>query len=140
MKLFLMLFGCLLFLGCATTSYRNEYGTHKMKDNTEYESVTPNVRWEKMYPEGCSVNDFYEHFLFDEIVDVTVTEQVNETKLFSFVISKSSKCSFSGTGVNFKKNESTAQTQPAQTQPARISPATNNPSPATNLNGSVEWE
>lgn len=100
-----LVFAGLLFAGCATTRYYNEYGRSRMRDGVEYEKIMPNLRWENSYPHGCPVMDFYRQFgEYDEIVDVSITERIDEIKFFSFVISKRSFCSYSGMGIVFKKS------------------------------------
>lgn len=54
-----------------------------MRDGVEYEKIMPNLRWENSYPQGCPVMDFYRQFgEYDEIVDVSITERIDEIKFF----------------------------------------------------------
>ena len=93
-----------LLVGCATMRYSNEYGDNHVMLAEQYEAIKPGLNWSKTYPEGCSVIDFYERFPeYDEIVNVSITEQINETKLGVLVISKKSFCKYTGIGVKYQK-------------------------------------
>lgn len=101
MKSVILALTVVIISGCAVTSYRNEYSGNKMRSNDEYIVIDPNVSWQNTYEDGCPVSDFYKQFKYDEIVDVSITEKVSETKLFALVISKLSICTFYGTGVMY---------------------------------------
>lgn len=110
-KFALAIFCGMIIVGCASTTYRNDYGGNKMRSNAEYEKMDPNVRWKATFDNGCPIINFYEEFpKYDEIVDVSITEQINEKKFLVLQISKESVCSYSGTGVVYKKNTPASST------------------------------
>lgn len=115
---------CTLFIGCASTTYLNEYGENRLKNNDEYEKIDPNIRWKATFENGCPVINFYENFPnYDEIVDVSITEQINKKSFAIITISKESVCSYSGTGVVYKKS-SNAQNLVSETSniPEQVQP------------------
>lgn len=95
-----------------------------MKNNDEYEKIDPNIRWKATFENGCPVINFYENFPnYDEIVDVSITEQINKKSFAIITISKESVCSYSGTGVVYKKS-SNAQNLVSETSniPEQVQP------------------
>lgn len=141
----LIILSCTLLAGCASTTYLNEYGKNKLRSNAEYERIDPNLRWKATFENGCPVINFYENFPnYDEIVDVSITEQINKKSFAIITISKESVCSYSGTGVVYKKTfgtpEQSSETNdiqdPAQ-QTEELPQATAEPEPIENSSSSV---
>lgn len=115
-KIILTMFCGFLIAGCASTTYRNEYGGNKMRNNAEYEKMDANLRWQSNL-EGCPIINYYENFpKYDEIVDVSITEQITTKKFIVLQLSKETVCSYSGTGVIYKKPAKEPVKQP-ETQP-----------------------
>lgn len=94
-----------LLTSCASTRYANEFGETTLIHTDQYEVIQSKVTWTHAYPEGCPVVDFFEQFPeYDEIINVSISEQVYEKKFSIFMLQKESTCKFTGIGIRYKSN------------------------------------
>ena len=94
-----------LLTSCASTRYVNEFGETTLIHTDQYEVIQSKVTWTHAYPEGCPVVDFFEQFPeYDEIINVSISEQVYEKKFSIFMLQKESTCKFTGIGIRYKSN------------------------------------
>lgn len=103
-KIILSIFCAVLISGCTSVSYHNQYGGNRLRSNVEYEKMDSNLHWNASFEAGCPIINYYQQFAnYDEIVDVSISEKITTKYFFFFELSKVSDCSYSGTGVVFKK-------------------------------------
>lgn len=104
-KLLFLAMAGFAMIGCTTTSYSVMNVNSQPKDFDTYKKVKTKVTWSQTYKDfGCSVQDYFDHFpMFDEILDVVVTEKHVKTTFLMFG-GDESFCQYTGVGVKFKKD------------------------------------
>lgn len=103
-KLILLVTTVLLFTGCTTVRYHNQFGNTLPINKNDYESVKSIHHFAKFKHSGCPVYSFYDAFdsEFDDIVNISISEKHSVFKLFFVFPFESATCDYTGTGVKYK--------------------------------------